>query len=242
MESREQAFDNLKKRIGENPYPGRGLVIGRSLNGGSWQQVYFIMGRSSNSRNRQFKVDGGSLETQPFAASKVEDPSLIIYEAMLELDGKFLVSNGDQTRTAFEGLRAGRSLREALSGREREPDAPNYTPRITGMLDVGGDEVSITLSILKANRRDPTDTDRWYYYPSPPRAGEGYALTTYMSDGNPLPSFEGDPLVLPMQSNPEETLELYWDALDTDNRISLAVKEISATGDASRIIIRNKYQ
>ena len=161
---------------------------------------------------------------------------------MLELDGKFLVSNGDQTRTAFEGLRGGKSLREALSGREREPDTPNYTPRITGMLDVGGDEVSIALSILKANRRDPTDTDRWYYYPSPPRAGEGYALTTYMSDGNPLPSFEGDPLVLPVQSNPEETLELYWDALDTDNRISLAVKEISSTGDASRIIIRNKYQ
>ncbi len=242
MQSRDQAFEKLKSHIRDNPYPGRGLVIGRSHGGDSWQQVYFIMGRSPNSRNRQFKVDDRVLETQPFDASKVEDPSLIIYEAMLELDGKFLVSNGDQTRTAFEGLRAGRSLREALSEREREPDAPNYTPRITGMLDVGGDEVSIALSILKANRSDPTYTDRCYYYPSLPRAGEGYALTTYMGDGNPLPSFEGDPLVLPMQSDPEETLELYWDALDTDNRISLAVKEISSTGDASRIIIRNKYQ
>ena len=242
MQSRDQAFEKLKSHIRDNPYPGRGLVIGRSHGGDSWQQVYFIMGRSPNSRNRQFKVDDRVLETQPFDASKVEDPSLIIYEAMLELDGKFLVSNGDQTRTAFEGLRAGRSLREALSEREREPDAPNYTPRITGMLDVGGDEVSIALSILKANRSDPTYTDRCYYYPSLPRAGEGYALTTYMGDGNPLPSFEGDPLVLPVQSNPEDTLELYWDALDTDNRISLAVKEISSTGDASRIIIRNKYQ
>ncbi len=242
MQSRDQAFEKLKSHIRDNPYPGRGLVIGRSHGGDSWQQVYFIMGRSPNSRNRQFKVDDRVLETQPFDASKVEDPSLIIYEAMLELDGKFLVSNGDQTRTAFEGLRAGRSLREALSEREREPDAPNYTPRITGMLDVGGDEVSIALSILKANRSDPTYTDRCYYYPSLPRAGEGYALTTYMGDGNPLPSFEGDPLVLPMQSDPEETLELYWDALDTGNRISLAVKEISATEDASRIIIRNKYQ
>ncbi|MEC7907425.1 MAG: IMP cyclohydrolase [Verrucomicrobiota bacterium] len=242
MQSRDQAFEKLKSHIRDNPYPGRGLVIGRSHGGDSWQQVYFIMGRSPNSRNRQFKVDDRVLETQPFDASKVEDPSLIIYEAMLELDGKFLVSNGDQTRTALEGLRAGNSLREALSEREREPDAPNYTPRITGMLDVGGDEVSIALSILKANRSDPTYTDRCYYYPSLPRAGEGYALTTYMGDGNPLPSFEGDPLVLPMQSDPEETLELYWDALDTGNRISLAVKEISATEDASRIIIRNKYQ
>ena len=242
MQSRDQAFEKLKSHIRDNPYPGRGLVIGRSHGGDSWQQVYFIMGRSPNSRNRQFKVDDRVLETQPFDASKVEDPSLIIYEAMLELDGKFLVSNGDQTRTALEGLRAGNSLREALSEREREPDAPNYTPRITGMLDVGGDEVSIALSILKANRSDPTYTDHCYYYPSLPRAGEGYALTTYMGDGNPLPSFEGDPLVLPMQSDPEETLELYWDALDTGNRISLAVKEISATGDASKIITRNKYE
>ena len=242
MQSRDHAFEKLKSHIGENPYPGRGLVIGRSHGGECWQQVYFIMGRSPNSRNRQFKGKGGSLETQPFDASKVEDPSLIIYEAMLELGRAFLVSNGNQTRTAYEGLNAGRSFSEALSEREREPDEPNYTPRITGMLDLAGGSASIALSILKANRSDPGLTDRWYYYPSAPQAGEGYALTTYMGDGNPLPSFEGDPLVLPIEASPEETLDLYWSSLDDDNRISLAVKEISAKGDGSRILLRNKYQ
>lgn len=242
MESRNQAFEKLKSHIGDNPYPGRGLVIGKTHGGDSWQQVYFIMGRSPNSRNRQFKVDGPTLETQPYDASKVEDPSLIIYEAMLELGRTFLVSNGDQTRTAFEGLNSGKSLPEALSEREREPDEPNYTPRITGMLDISSGAATIALSILKANRSDPRLTDRWYYYPSSPKAGEGYGLTTYMGDGNPLPSFQGDPLVLPIESSPEKTLELYWASLDADNRISLAVKEISASGDSSRILIRNKYE
>ena len=242
MQSRDQAFEKLKSHIGDNPYPGRGLVIGRSHGGDSWQQVYFIMGRSPNSRNRQFKVVDRVLETQPFDTSKVEDPTLIIYEAMLELGPIFLVSNGDQTRTAFEGLNAGRSLREALSEREREPDAPNYTPRITGMLDLSGDGSAIALSILKANRSDPSLTDRSYYYPSSPKVGEGYALTTYMGDGNPLPSFLGDPLVLPIEGSPEETLRLYWSSLNEDNRISLAVKEISSAGDTSRILIRNKCE
>jgi IMP cyclohydrolase len=241
MEPRDQAFEKLRSHIGNNPYPGRGLVIGKAHGRDSWQQVYFIMGRSPNSRNRQFKVDCDTLETQPYDTSKVEDPSLIIYEAMLELGRMFLVSNGDQTRTALEGLSEGKSLREALSEREREPDEPNYTPRITGMLDLSGSAPSIALSILKANRSDPRLTDRCYYYPSSPKAGEGYALTTYMGDGNPLPSFRGDPLVLPIENSPEETLELYWSSLDADNRISLAVKEISASGDSSRILIRNKY-
>ncbi len=237
----EIAASTLKNHIGANPYPGRGLVLGKSSDGSSWQQVYFIMGRSPNSRNRQFAANGGTLETQPFDASKVEDPSLIIYEAMLETKRVFLVSNGDQTRTLHDGLEQGQSMRASLKSREREPDAPNYTPRITAMLDLSGSAPEIGLSILKANKIDPELTDRHYFYPSAPLSGLGYGLTTYMGDGDPLPTFVGDPLLLPIEATVEETLDLYWNALDEDNGISLAVKEISLDGSASRIVLRNKY-
>lgn len=235
------ASETLKSHIGSNPYPGRGLVLGRSRDGSRWQQIYFIMGRSPNSRNRQFAADGGSLETKAYDESKVEDPSLIIYEAMLETDRSFLVSNGDQTRTLWDGLAKGRSMRAALNEREREPDAPNYTPRITGLLELSGSSPKIGLSILKANKIDPAKTDRHYYYPAAPTSGIGYGLTTYMGDGNPLPTFVGDPLLLPLEASPEDTLDRYWDCLDEDNRISLAVKEIALDGSSSRILIRNKY-
>lgn len=241
MTAIEIASETLENHIAANPYPGRGLVVGQSRDGSCWQQVYFIMGRSPNSRNRQFVCDGGVLRTVPFDASKVEDPSLIIYEAMLEHDGSFLVSNGDQTRTLHDGIANGQTMREALREREREPDAPNYTPRITAMLDLGKGEPQLGLSILKANKVDPAHTDRHYYYPSPPAAGVGYGLTTYMGNGNPLPTFLGDPLLLPIEESPEDTLERYWSALDEDNRISIAVKEIAADGSSSRIVIRNKY-
>jgi len=237
----EIASETLNNHIAANPYPGRGLVVGKSADDSSWQQVYFIMGRSPNSRNRQFVFDEGVLQTTPFDASKVEDPSLIIYEAMLERERTFLVSNGDQTRTLHDGLAKGQSMREALHEREREPDAPNYTPRITAMIDLNKGEPQLGLSIFKANKIDPAHTDRHYYYPSPPAAGIGYGLTTYMGDGNPLPSFLGDPLLMPIEGSPEETLERYWKALDEDNRISIAVKEIAADGSSSRIVVRNKY-
>ena len=240
MTSLETATETLNRHIGTNPYPGRGLVVGKSASGEAWQQVYFIMGRSPNSRNRQFAVEGSSLETQPFDPSKVEDPSLIIYEAMLETENRFLVSNGDQTRTLHDGLEKGGTMRSSLSQREREPDAPNYTPRITGFLDLRGGEASIGLSVLKANKINPGFTDR-HYFPGVPNDGIGYGLTTYMGDGNPLPTFIGDPLLLPLKSTAEETLEVYWDALDKDNRISLAVKEIALDGSSSRIVFKNKY-
>lgn len=235
------ANTTLENHVAANPYPGRGLVIGKSATGTSWFQVYWIMGRSPNSRNRQFALEGVTLRTEPFDPSKVEDPSLIIYEAMLELPKKFLVSNGDQTRTLNDGLVAGMSMRKALSVREREPDAPNYTPRITGMLDLSGDKPEISLSILKANKIDPTYSDRHYYYPHDPAAGIGYGLTTYMGDGSPLPTFDVDPLLLPLGNTAQETLELYWSKLDEENRISLAVKEIAIDGSSSRIVLKNKY-
>ncbi len=241
MSPQELASETLKNHIGSNPYPGRGLVIGETSSGDVWLQVYFIMGRSPNSRNRQFAIEGSTLETQPFDPSKVEDPSLIIYEAMLELEKVFMVSNGDQTRTLCEGLVEGKSMRSALSVREREPDAPNYTPRITGLLDLSSDQPAIALSLLKANKIDPTNTDRHYFYPEVPAAGIGYGLTTYMGDGDPLPTFVGDPLLLPLGSTAEETLATYWEALDEDNRISLAVKEIASDGSSSRILVKNKY-
>ncbi|MCH6258214.1 IMP cyclohydrolase [Puniceicoccaceae bacterium K14] len=241
MNIEETASANLQSHIASNPYPGRGLIIGKSASGDAWQQVYWIMGRSPNSRNRQFSKEGGVLKTEPFDVSKVEDPSLIIYEAMLELDGKFLVSNGDQTRTLYEGLATGKSMKESLATRDREPDAPNYTPRITGMLDFGGETPEIGLSILKANKIDPQFSDRHYYFPYAPASGLGYGLTTYMGDGNPLPTFTGDPLVLPLAATAEETLDTYWSALDADNKISLAVKTIALDGSSSNIVMRNKY-
>ncbi|MDQ8179645.1 IMP cyclohydrolase [Pelagicoccus sp. SDUM812005] len=241
MSASEIASATLQSHVAGNPYPGRGLVIGKSASGDAWQQVYWIMGRSPNSRNRQFSLEGATLSTEPFDPSKVEDPSLIIYEAMLELPGQFLVSNGDQTRTLCDGLAAGKTAKEALSTRDREPDAPNYTPRITGQLDLTGDSPEIGLSILKANKIDPKYSDRHYYYPQEPANGIGYGLTTYMGDGNPLPTFNVDPLLLPIAATPEETLELYWSALDEDNRISLAVKEIALDGSSSRVVLRNKY-
>ena len=241
MDSFETASETLDRHIGSNPYPGRGLVVGKSASGEAWQQVYFIMGRSPNSRNRQFAIEGSNLETQPFDPSKVEDSSLIIYEAMLETGKRFLVSNGDQTRTLRDGLETGGTMRSALGQREREPDAPNYTPRITGLLDLHGAEASIGLSILKANKINPCLTDRHYFYPDVPGDGIGYGLTTYMGDGTPLPTFVGDPIFFPLKETAEETLETYWDALDKNNRISLAVKEVALDGSSSRIVFKNKY-
>ena len=241
MSASELASSNFSQYVASNPYPGRGLIIGKSASGEAWQQVYWIMGRSEHSRNRQFALEGVTLRTEPVDPSKVEDPSLIIYEAMLEFGAKFLVSNGDQTRTLVEGLEAGKSMRGALASRDREPDAPNYTPRITGMLDLGTSAPEICLSILKANKIDPAYSDRHYFYPQEPAAGFGYGLTTYEGDGNPLPSFAGDPLVMPLEQNADETIEAYWSALDYDNKISLAVKEISLDGSSSRVILRNKY-
>jgi len=259
MDTSNLAQRNFEAHIRQNPYPGRGLIIGRggqgragqgqaqSLRGEeTWLMVYWIMGRSAASRNRHFVVSGGgwgqaqSLRTEPVDISRMEHPELLIYEAMLELPGRYLVSNGDQTRTIYDALHAGGTFDAALETREREPDAPHYTPRISGMLDLRQDVAEVTLSILKANKVDPAYTDRMMYHLAVPRAGFGVGLTTYAGDGDPLPSFMGDPLLLPLLGTAEEVLETYWHALDADNRISLAVKEISF-GQASRILVRNRF-
>jgi hypothetical protein len=231
---------NLERHLEANPYPGRGLVLGREA-GGAWLQVYWVMGRSANSRNRVFVAEGATLRTEPHDAAAVEDPSLILYEAMLEVAGAHVVGNGDQTRTVCDALRSGGSFEAALETREREPDAPNYTPRITGLLDLRGDRPRLALSWLKANRADPAQTDRAFFRPAPPPPGLGLGLTTYRGDGRPLPPFEGEPIWLPLEGDAEAVLERYWSALDPGNRVALAVKRIPARGGAATLHVRNRH-
>jgi len=241
------AEQNFERHLRQNRYPGRGLVVGRSSVEDAWLMIYWIMGRSDNSRNRRFVVEGGSpgspgsLRTEPVDSSKVADPSLIIYEAMLELPGIYLASNGDQTRTLVETLRAGGTFEAALATREREPDAPNYTPRISAMLNLNRRPGELALNILKANPADPALTDHFTYRPAPPPPGLGYCLTTYVGDGHPLPSFSGEPLLVPCAGSVEAVLDLYWGALDAENRVSLAVKRIPAAGGPGSILVRNRF-
>jgi IMP cyclohydrolase len=237
----EQAEQTFERHLRENRYPGRGLVVGRASAGGAWLMIYWIVGRSPNSQNRRFVAQGPVLRTEPVDASLVQNPSLIIYEAMLELPGTYLVSNGDQTRTIYDTLRAGGTFDQALATREREPDAPNYTPRISAMLDLREEPAHLLLSILKANPVDPSLTDRFTYRPAPPPPGLGVGLTTYMGDGSPLPSFVGDPLLLPCTGTAEEVLTTYWQALDSQNRVALAVKRIPLEDDQSEILVRNRF-
>jgi IMP cyclohydrolase len=233
----------FETHIKQNTYPGRGLIIGRAPDEYTWLMVYWIMGRSASSRNRHFVVSGSgqALRTEPVDTSHMEHPELLIYEAMLELPNLYLVSNGDQTRTIYDTLYAGGTFDAALATREREPDAPHYTPRISGMLAFHQHRAEVTLSILKANKVDPAYTDRVTYRPAIPLVGFGVGLTTYAGDGNPLPSFAGDPLILPLAGGAEEVLDTYWNSLNADNRISLAVKEISFKQETSRIVVRNRF-
>jgi IMP cyclohydrolase len=241
MTIQQQAERVFAAHLKDNPYPGRGLAVGRSQRGDGWIIVYFIMGRSDNSRNRRFATDGERLYTEPVDLSKVTDPTLIIYDAMLSLPGIQIVSNGDQTRTVHSALQCGGTFEGALATREREPDSPNFTPRITAMLDVRSAGDNLAFSILKANPADPALTDRYTVRPASPPPGLAYGLTTYLGDGDPLPSFTGDLLTLPVAGSPQAILDGYWEALDQNNRVSLAVKAIAADGTASELLVRNRH-
>lgn len=241
MEYWHLAEQNLECHLRNNPYPGRGLVVGRSSVENAWLMIYWIMGRSENSRNRRFVVEGSSLRTEPVDASKVVNPKLIIYEAMLELPNRYFVSNGAQTRALVEAFARGEGFDETLASWEREPDAPNFTPRITAMLDLTKRPDELTLSILKASPFNPDLTDRFTFRPAIPPPGLGYCLTTYAGDGDPLPSFQGEPLIMPCIGNAAKVLDTYWDALNAENRIALAVKHISAHGGPGQIIVRNRF-
>lgn len=239
MDAAHLAARHFETHLRQNSYPGRGLVVGRSSVEPGWVMLYWIMGRSAQSRNRRLVAEGGTLRTAPVDPQSMTDASLIIYEAMLELPGIYLVSNGAQTRTIYETLRTHGTFEEAMAQWEREPDAPHYTPRISAILTLAQQQV--TLSILKANPVDPAFTDRYIYRPAMPAEGLGVGLTTYCGDGNPLPSFTGDPLLLPCAGSPEELLNVYWEALDANNRVALALKSVPAQGGVSTIMVRNRY-
>lgn len=233
---------SLQDELKGNPYPGRGIVIGRTPDGKYAVAVYFIMGRSVNSRNRIFVEDGEGIRTEAFDPSKLSDPSLIIYAPVRVLKNCTIVTNGDQTDTVYEGLKGGKSFEEALAEREFEPDAPNYTPRISGVMEIEGGAFSYKMSILKSADGDPSCCNRYTFAYDNPRAGEGRFIHTYQSDGNPLPSFEGEPeRILIGDEDIDGFAGHIWESLDKENKVSLFVRyiEIETGKYESRIINKN---
>ncbi len=224
-----------------NSYVGRGIVVGKTPNGEKAASAYFIMGRSANSRNRVFTKRDEAVFTEPFDASKVEDPSLIIYAAIRAYENKLIVTNGDQTDTIWEGLKAGRSFTDSLATREFEPDAPNLTPRISAMLTFGEEDFVYKMSILKSADAEGTACNRYtFFYPALP--GLGHFIHTYVCDGNPIPTFQGEPERIAIPDSIDELTDNLWDALDADNKISLYVRYTDLkTGEyEDRLINKNK--
>lgn len=232
---------NISQRLEGNRYPGRGVVIGKSQDGKNAVAAYFIMGRSANSRNRVFTEKNGEVFTEPFDVSKVEDPSLIIYAAIRSIDNKLIVTNGNQTDTIFDGLAAGKSFSEALTVREFEPDAPNLTPRISGMITFGDGDFSYDMSILKSADAEGSACNR-YTFSYPAIAGLGHFIHTYVCDGNPIPTFQGEPERVAIPDNIDAFTEEIWNALDAENKISLYVRYVDlATGKCeNRMMNKNK--
>lgn len=231
---------SLEEELKTNTYPGRGIVLGRSEDGKYAVAAYFIMGRSSNSRNRIFVPDGEGIRTQAFDPSKLEDPSLIIYAPVRVLGCHTIVTNGDQTDTVYEGLTEGLTFEQALLSREFEPDAPNYTPRISGLMHVENGHFTYAMSILKSNQGNPDCCARYTFTFDRPLAGEGRFIHTYMQDGSPLPSFEGEPKPVEISGNMEEFAGTLWSSLNEDNKVSLFVRYIDIETGKYETMIRNK--
>lgn len=233
---------NLFEELKKNAYPGRGIVIGRSADGKYAVTAYFIMGRSTNSRNRVFVNDGEGIRTQAFDESKLEDPSLIIYAPVRVLGNKTIVTNGDQTDTVYDGMKAGKTFEESLRCREFEPDGPNYTPRISGLMTIDNGNYSYDMSILKSNNGNPDACNRYTYSYDNPIAGEGRFIHTYMQDGNPLPTFEGEPKWVAIEGGIDDFADKVWNSLNEENKVSLFVRFIDvATGKyETRIFNKNK--
>ena len=232
---------NLAEELCGNAYPGRGIVIGRTPDGKKAVTAYFIMGRSENSRNRVFVEDGAGIRTQAFDPSKLTDPSLIIYAPVRVLGNKTIVTNGDQTDTIYEGMDKQLTFEQSLRSREFEPDGPNYTPRISGIMHIENGRYNFAMSILKSDDGDPQSCNRYTYAYENPKAGQGRFIHTYMHDGNPLPSFEGEPKVVAISGEIDEFAKVVWENLNPDNKVSLFVRYIDIeTGIyESRIINKN---
>lgn len=233
---------SLEEELKNNSYPGRGIVIGRSADGTKAVTAYFIMGRSENSRNRIFVEEGQGIRTEAFDPSKLSDPSLIIYAPVRVLGNKTIVTNGDQTDTIYELMDKQQTFEQALRTREFEPDAPNYTPRISGVMHVENGSYSYAMSILKSNNGNPEQCNRYTFSYHNCIAGEGHFIHTYMSDGNPLPSFEGEPKLVAIPDDMETFTEMLWNSLNEENKVSLFVRYIDiATGKyESKIINKNQ--
>ena len=227
----------MKERLEGNTYPGRGIVVGKSADGTKACAAYFIMGRSANSRNRVFTVKNCEVFTEPFDASKVEDPSLIIYAAVRQYENNLIVTNGNQTDTIYEGLAARKSFSQALTAREFEPDAPNLTPRISGMLTFDQGDFTYEMSILKSADAEGTGCNR-FTYSYVPMNGVGHFLHTYVCDGNPIPTFQGEPERVAIPDDMESFAREIWESLDENNKISLYVRYVDlATGKVEEKLI-----
>ena len=233
---------SIEQQLKENAYPGRGIIIGKTPDGTKAVTAYFIMGRSSNSRNRVFVEDGEGIRTEAFDPSKLEDPSLIIYAPVRVLGNKIIVTNGDQTDTIYDLMDKQQTFEQALRTREFEPDAPNYTPRISGIMHIENGKYNYAMSILKSNNGNPDACNRYTFAYTNPVNGEGHFIHTYMQDGNPLPSFEGEPKLVDVADDIDAYTQLLWTSLNEDNKVSLFVRYIDiATGKyETRIVNKNK--
>ena len=233
---------SLIECLKNNRYPGRGIVMGRSECGKYAVTAYFIMGRSENSRNRVFVTEGEGIRTEAYDPSKLTDPSLIIYAPVRVLGNKTIVTNGDQTDTIYDGLDKQLTFEQSLRSREFEPDAPNYTPRISGVMHVENGKYNFALSILKSNDGDPESCNRFTFAYNNAKAGEGRFIHTYLGDGSPLPSFEGEPVKVDIKGGIDAFTDAVWQALDADNKVSLFVRFIDIeTGKyETRIVNKNK--
>lgn len=233
---------SLQDELKNNPYPGRGIVIGKTPEGRFAVTAYFIMGRSVNSRNRIFVEEGDGIRTEAYDPSKLSDPSLIIYAPVRVYGDQTIVTNGDQTDTVYEGLAAGKSFEEALASREFEPDKPNYTPRISGVMEFAEGKFSYKMSVLKSADGDPSCCLRYTFSYDRPLAGEGRFIHTYQGDGDPLPSFEGEPERIAIEDEDIDSFaKRIWESLNEENKVSLFVRyiEIETGKWESRIINKN---
>ena len=228
----------ISEELRNNTYPGRGIIIGKSEDGENMVIVYFIMGRSVNSRNRVFIEQEGGIRTEAFDPAKLSDPSLVIYAPVRVIDGKTIVTNGDQTDTIYDFIKEGKTFEEALRTRTFEPDAPNFTPRVSGIVENG----TYKLSILKSNNGNPESAQRFFYEYMEPVAGEGHFIHTYLHDGNPIPSFEGDPTPMEIKGDIDSITKEVWESLNEENKVSLFVRTINLKSgeEQTRIINKNK--
>ncbi|MBR3988113.1 MAG: IMP cyclohydrolase [Clostridia bacterium] len=234
-------INNIAKLIEGNSYVGRGIVIGKTEDGTKALTAYFIMGRSNNSRNRIFVENGDEVIIHPYDASKVEDPSLIIYSPIRKFENNLIVTNGDQTDTVYDGLKEGKSFADALTAREFEPDAPNFTPRISGMMTFASDDFTYQMSILKSADAEGTACNR-FTYSYPALKGLGHFIHTYVCDGAPIPTFQGEPERVAIGNDIDAFTNDLWNALDEDNKISLYVRTVDLkTGDVENRMI-NKFE